>query len=107
MAEHVVKVKIPQRVEVLSKDLEVQVIRNGRRLGTLKISRGSGWTGGTHPTSSRTSCTGKTSRSWRSNTGTESDENSPRFRRVPHFSRSLREVGCNAIRTTTAASSPD
>jgi hypothetical protein len=41
MAEHIVKVKIPQRVEVLSKDLEVQVIRNGRRLGTLKISRGS------------------------------------------------------------------
>jgi len=27
--------------------------------------------------------------------------------RVPHFSRPLREVGCSAIRTTTAASSPD
>jgi hypothetical protein len=27
--------------------------------------------------------------------------------RVPHFSRSLREVGCSALRTTTAASSPD
>lgn len=41
MAEHVVKVKLPRRVEVLSKDLEVQVKSNGNTIGTLKISKGS------------------------------------------------------------------
>jgi len=41
MAEHTVKVKLPKRVEVLGKDLEVSVARNGRRIGTLKISKGS------------------------------------------------------------------
>jgi hypothetical protein len=41
MALHTVKVKLPRRVEVLSKDLEVQVRSNGRFVGTLKISKGS------------------------------------------------------------------
>jgi hypothetical protein len=41
MAEHMVKVKLPSRVEVLSKDLEVEVRSNGRLVGTLKISKGS------------------------------------------------------------------
>jgi len=41
MAEHMVKVKLPRRVEVLSKDLEVQVKSNGHTIGTLKISKGS------------------------------------------------------------------
>lgn len=41
MAEHTVKVKLPRRVEVLSKDLEVEVRSNGRFVGTLKISKGS------------------------------------------------------------------
>jgi hypothetical protein len=41
MAEHIVKVKLPKRVEVLSKDLEVEVRSNGRLVGTLKISKGS------------------------------------------------------------------
>ena len=41
MAEHMVKVKLPRRVEVLSKDLEVQVKSDGHTIGTLKISKGS------------------------------------------------------------------
>jgi hypothetical protein len=41
MAEHMVKVKLPRRVEVLSKDLEVQVKSDGYTIGTLKISKGS------------------------------------------------------------------
>jgi hypothetical protein len=41
MAEHVVRVKVPMRVEVLSKDLEVQVKGDGHVIGTLKISKGS------------------------------------------------------------------
>ncbi len=41
MAEHIVKVKLPKRVEVLSKDLEVEVRSNRRFIGTLKISKGS------------------------------------------------------------------
>jgi hypothetical protein len=41
MAEHMVKVKLPRRLEVLSKDLEVQVTSDGNNMGTLKISKGS------------------------------------------------------------------
>lgn len=41
MAEHMVKVKLPKRVEVFSKDLEVQVKSDARIIGTLKISKGS------------------------------------------------------------------
>ena len=41
MAEHTVKVKLPRRVEVLSKDLEVEVRSDGDFIGTLKISKGS------------------------------------------------------------------
>jgi len=41
MAEHTVKVKLPRRVEVLSKDLEVEVRSDGDFFGTLKISKGS------------------------------------------------------------------
>jgi len=41
MAEHIIEVKLPRRVEVLSKDLEVQVKSNGSTMGTLKISKGS------------------------------------------------------------------
>jgi len=41
MAAHIVKVKLPRRVELLSKDLEVEVRSNGRLVGTLKISKGS------------------------------------------------------------------
>jgi len=41
MAQHSVKVKLPKRVEIFSKDLEVQVRSNGSTVGTLKISKGS------------------------------------------------------------------
>jgi len=41
MAQHILKVRLPRRVEVLSKDLEVQVKRNGSTAGTLKVSKGS------------------------------------------------------------------
>jgi hypothetical protein len=41
MAEHSVKVRLPKRIDILSKDLEVQVKSNGKILGTLKISKGS------------------------------------------------------------------
>jgi hypothetical protein len=41
MADHIVKVKLPRRVEVLSKDLEVEVRSNGDFIGTLKVSKGS------------------------------------------------------------------
>ena len=41
MAEHAVKVKLPRQVEVLSKDLEVEVRSDGDFIGTLKISKGS------------------------------------------------------------------
>jgi hypothetical protein len=41
MAEHTVKVRLPKRVEVFSKDLDVEVRRNGSIIGNLKISKGS------------------------------------------------------------------
>ena len=41
MAEHTVKVRLPKRVEVFSKDLDVEVKRNGNIIGNLKISKGS------------------------------------------------------------------
>lgn len=41
MAEHSLEMRIPQWVEIQRKDLFVQVRRDGKLFGTLKISQGS------------------------------------------------------------------
>lgn len=41
MAEHSVTLKIPSNLEVVNRDIEFRVMRNGNFFGTLKISKGS------------------------------------------------------------------
>jgi hypothetical protein len=45
MAQHEIRLKIPQRIEVVNKDIEVVVYADGERFGRVRISRGSiDWT---------------------------------------------------------------
>ena len=41
MAEHSVTVKIPSNVEIINRDIEFRITRDGAFLGMLKISKGS------------------------------------------------------------------
>lgn len=41
MGKHEIRLKIPQRIEVVNKDIEVVVYEDGKVLGRVRISRGS------------------------------------------------------------------
>jgi hypothetical protein len=40
MAAHEIKLKVTKGIEVLNADIEIQIKRDGKRYGTLTVSRG-------------------------------------------------------------------